>query len=491
MAQKKTLQQFILMPVRGLTVQGPALSGSLHGFFTSMSVGASPKLPNVEMKVLDSVHENGAKLVQMSSDSAIALRAHQPGMRLVPLVYYYPAISPRFKVQSKIKPSATTKGLKIKLRLVSKTDGRPVVGAQVVAFTDFTNRIGAEGTSNSKGEVALELGALTKKVERFYVYPGKSFWSLLKKNLVISSALKIGLQPVDLSYTDALRHFYGNVEDDSGSGVKVAVIDSGINLSHPDLLVDGGMCTVVGEAENDFGDVGNSHGTHVAGIIAARGKPSTGLRGLAPAVKLRSYRVFGKNSEGASNYSIIKAIDRAVADRCDLINMSLGGGTPDDATRAAIEDARAGGALVIVASGNDGRKPVNFPASDAMAIAVSATGRIGTFPKESTASDEVIAPYGKDKKNFVAAFSNIGPEIDVTGAGVDILSTVPGGYAPMSGTSMACPAVTGITARLLAKRADILSMAWDQARSDAIAQLLLQSANPLGFGAAFEGQGML
>ena len=156
-----------------------------------------------------------------------------------------------------------------------------------------------------------------------------------------------------------------------------------------------------------------------------------------------------------------------------------------------MEDARAGGALVIVASGNDGRKPVSFPASDSMAIAVSATGRVGTFPKDSTASGDIMAPYGKDKKNFIAAFSNVGPEIDVTGAGVDILSTVPGGYAPLSGTSMACPAVTGVAARLLAEHANILSMARDQTGSDAIARLLLQSAKPLGFAARFEGQGML
>jgi subtilisin len=137
---------------------------------------------------------------------------------------------------------------------------------------------------------------------------------------------------------------------------------------------------------------------------------------LAPAVILQSYRVFGKNEEGASNYDIIKAIDQAAADGCDLINMSLGGGPWDDALSAAIEEARAKGSLVIVAAGNEYRSPVSFPASDPMAIAVSAMGR-RNFSKSSTEAGDISRPYGKDRKNFIAAFSNIGPELDLTGPG--------------------------------------------------------------------------
>jgi hypothetical protein len=89
-----------------------------------------------------------------------------------------------------------------------------------------------------------------------------------------------------------------------------------------------------------------------------------------------------------------------------------------------------------------------------------------------------------------ALFSNIGPEIDLTGPGVGIVSTVPGGYAALGGTSMACPAVTGVAARLLAGRPDVLGMSRDLARSDAIAGVLLDAAQALGFGPEFEGQGM-
>jgi subtilisin len=273
------------------------------------------------------------------------------------------------------------------------------------------------------------------------------------------------------------------------------VIDSGVDLHHKDLTVTGGENTVQGEDPNDFGDNGGEgHGTHVAGIIAAHGTPPTGVRGLAPGAELYSFRVFGKEApgkrSGASNFAIAKAIDRAVKKGCDIINMSLGGGPPDDALRAAMEDAVASGAIVIVASGNDDRSPVSFPASESPpTIAVSAMGRKGLYPKGTTGDDAVAKPFGKDKKNFIAAFSNVGPQIDLTCAGVGIISTVPGGYVPMDGTSMATPAVSGFAARLLSGTPAILSMPRDSARSDAMTKALLAAAKKLGFGASFEGHG--
>jgi subtilisin len=200
--------------------------------------------------------------------------------------------------------------------------------------------------------------------------------------------------------------------------------------------------------------------------------------------------VFAAGERGASNYAIIKAIDRAVADACDVINLSLSGGLPDAATRSAIEDARIHGALCVVAAGNDRRGPVGFPASHPLAIGVSAMGRLGLFPSAAVEAGDVAAPYGTDPLNFVADFSNVGPEIDLIGPGVGVVSTVPGGYAPMSGTSMACPAVTGAAAVLLSQRRDLLSTARDQARADALAQALFEAARPLGFDLDFEGHGL-
>jgi subtilisin len=443
----------------------------------------------LHVRVLDSVRDNGAKLVELSPQETVALRAAQPGVRIVPVVYYYPALAPRQKVVSPAKTAARAAGVKIILKVVSKKDGTAIAGADVVAFTDFLNRVGANGTTNKKGEVSLSLGASTKKIERLYIYAERSFWSGLKRNITISSGREFSLIPIDLLFTDCLRFFYGISPDNAGRGLKVGVIDTGI-ASEPDLTIDGGFNAVGGENPNDYGDNGDGHGTHVAGIIAAHGKPPKGIRGLAPAVTLRSYRVFGKGADGASNFDILKALDRAVEDGCDIVNMSLGG-DPDDATHDAITHARANGTLVVAAAGNDDRSPVSSPASDPLAIAVSALGRKGTVPPGSTETGDVLSPFGADKKNYIASFSNIGPEIDLTGPGDGIISTFPGGYAVLDGTSMACPAVTGAAARILATHPDILRMGRDQARSDEMAKAVFQRAKALGFGPKFEGHGLV
>jgi subtilisin len=362
------------------------------------------------------------------------------------------------------------------------------VGALVVAFTDFKNKVGAQGKTGKLGVVHLALGRV-KQLERIYVYPATGFWGILRKNVSTAAPILYKLEPIDLSYTDCLRHFYGNTPDDAGKGVTVGVVDTGIG-PHPDLNVDGGLNTVVGEKPKDYGDNGEGHGTHVGGIIAAQGKPPKGIRGLAPGVKLRSYRVFGKRAPGASNYSIAKAIDQAVTDKCDLINLSLGGGPSDAATSSAISTARQNGTVVIAAAGNEDRSPVDFPGSDPLCIAVTALGRKGTFPAGCFSQDAITPPYGTDTDNFIGAFSNIGPEVNLTAPGVGIISTVPGGYVVMDGTSMASPAAVGVAARILAGLPNVLALGRTQGRSDAIAAALLQSAKKLGFPSNLEGNGL-
>jgi subtilisin len=232
------------------------------------------------------------------------------------------------------------------------------------------------------------------------------------------------------------------------------------------------------------------HGTHVAGIVGGKGSTS-GFRGVAPGVTLRSYRVFPDAGGPASNFDIAKAIDAAVADRCDIINMSLGGGPKDDLTHAAIDRALNAGVVVVAAAGNDDRKPVSFPAAFPECVAVSAMGRVGSFPKNAIGTSNILPPKGNPlTKDFIADFSNFGTEIDTTGVGVEIVSTLPGtGHGSMSGTSMASPAVAGFAAYLLAKD-PTLRQKVGAARSRALKDALYAACKPEKFGRDYEGFGL-
>jgi subtilisin len=490
-------QQFVVLPTQGLRATPQTSSAELVPFLTALTNVRSAKSAKsfvsdagLEMKsnfkVLDSIREDGAKLVEMTGDIAKDLQAAQPGLRIVPVVWYRPAVV-RYEVETRVRAARAT-AVKTVVTVTSDVDGKAVRGATVVAFTNFENRNGAQGITNAQGTVRLDLGGAAT-VERLYVYPKLGFWGTLKKNVSTRRGIDVTLTPVALDFTDALRYYYGNSPEGAGTGVTVGIVDTGIG-PHPDVVVAGGMNCVTGENPDDFGDNGAGHGTHVGGIVAARGTPPQGIRGMAPGVSLRSYRVFGKGASGASNFAIAKAIDQAVTDHCDVINLSLGGGPSDPATQSAVHEARQHGCVVVAAAGNDGRGPVSFPAADPLCVAVSALGRKVTFPKGSLEEGEVKAPFGTDSDEFIAAFSNVGPEVDLTGTGVGILSTVPDGYAPMSGTSMASPAVAGFAARLLAQLPAVLAMPRNQDRSDAIAKALLQSAKDRGFPAEMQGNGL-
>ena len=516
MPSKKT--QYVIIPSEGFVAsennpQEMLFFQALHETSSSPTQMRSMSTHSglLPVKVIDSIGEDKAKLIECQPEDLAALRASYPSVQILPVVYFQRAVM-RHQVVTKVKTIAARAASKaaakpttaraavkaaatpsgITISIVSAADGKPVAKAMVVAFTDFANKAGAQGTTNAQGQVALALGSSTKKIERLYVYPASGFWPGLQMNVTLKAGTKVPLQPIDLSYADCVRYFYGGKDLSFGQGVRVGVIDSGIATNHPGLVVDGGQNTVPGEDPTNFGDNGTEgHGTHVAGIIAARGTPPDGIRGVAPAVTLRSYRVFGQGSSNASNYAIAKAINAAVQDNCDLVNMSLGGGAPDPVTAAALTAAHNAGVVVLAANGNDSRKPVSFPAANSMCQAVSAMGRIGTFPKDTEPNGSIAAPYGKDKNNFVADFSNIGPETDLTGPGVGVMSTVPSGYGVMSGTSMATPAETGAAARLLATKPAILAMPRDQNRSSAIIGAIADASKPFGFGAIYEGKGMI
>lgn len=204
-----------------------------------------------------------------------------------------------------------------------------------------------------------------------------------------------------------------------GNGIDVAVIDTGIDLDHPDLRVLPGVTYVL---RTRSADDDNGHGTHVAGIIAALDN-TIGVVGVAPNANLYPVKVL--NSKGSGYLSdVVKGIEWAIGNQMDVINMSLGADSGSSAMETVLEAAESAGIITVAAAGNDGAA-VDYPG----------------------AYDSTLAVGAVDVSLKLAYFSSIGPQVDIVGPGVNVYSTYKGGtYKALSGTSMATPHLAGLAA---------------------------------------------
>jgi subtilisin len=246
----------------------------------------------------------------------------------------------------------------------------------------------------------------------------------------------------------------------TGAGARVGVIDTGIDLTHPDLLPGldialGLNCITSGPPQD-----GHGHGTHVAGTIGARAGNGIGVVGVAPDVRLVPIKVL--NDQGEGNWSnVICGIDHVTElatdsdpnNDIDVVNMSLGdvgdiGTCTDGGLREAICRSTAAGVLYVAAAGNSYTDASTFiPAAFPEVIAVSAFTDFDGEPGGSGGCQFIFELLGTFCDDQIAAFSNVGSVVDVTAPGVQVYSTWKGGtYQNSSGTSMASPHVAGVAA---------------------------------------------
>ena len=235
------------------------------------------------------------------------------------------------------------------------------------------------------------------------------------------------------------------------SSVVVAVVDTGVDYTHPDLSQNiwTNSGEIAGNGKDDDGngyidDVhgmnaingsgdpmdDNSHGTHCSGTIGAAGNNGLGVAGVNWNVSIMGAKFLSSNGAG-SLYGAVKAINYAVANGAKIISASWGGGGYSQALYDAIKSARDAGVLFVAAAGNSGLNTDLFP----------------SYPS-SYDLDNVISVGALAKNDVLASFSNYGESsVDIAAPGVAILSTVPGGsYDSYSGTSMATPHVAGVAA---------------------------------------------
>jgi len=215
----------------------------------------------------------------------------------------------------------------------------------------------------------------------------------------------------------------------TGAGVKVAILDTGIDIDHPDLAanIKGGVNTI--NPLKSFND-DNGHGTHVAGIVAAADN-EIGAVGVAPQAHLYGVKVLNRQGWGWLS-DIIEGLQWSIDNGMQVVNMSFGSSSDNQSFHDAITAAYNAGITLVAAAGNSGPEDntVIYPAKYSEVIAVSAT--------DSTDGQ----PY----------WSSRGPEVDLAAPGASIYSTYKGDtYATLSGTSMAAPHVTGTAALVLGK----------------------------------------
>lgn len=249
---------------------------------------------------------------------------------------------------------------------------------------------------------------------------------------VVEQDVQIRSHDAELDNTWGVKQINAGLVHDGGNkgtGVKVCVLDTGVNTSHPDLYLNykGGYDYVNGDADPSDD---NGHGTHTAGTIAAL-MNAANVRGAAPQVDLYVYKILDAGGGGYAS-SIISALQECVRVGGRVTNNSFGAGSDLGSTvHAAYDSAKAAGVVNVASAGNSGAgaNTVGFPGQYSSVIAVAAS----------------------DSVNGWASFSSTGPAVAVAAPGVSVLSTyLNGTYAYMSGTSMASPHVAGVAALVIA-----------------------------------------
>jgi subtilisin len=333
------------------------------------------------------------------------------------------------------------------VRDADRTSGIESLGGRVVKNLHLINALAAVFPSNVRTSVIFSISGVIRVEEDLYLKWIEEAPAALPLSYVSEgiSALRAG-QSADPGFIPAPVAPLNTPEEteipwgvkrvnaagawdvNTGKGVKVAIIDTGIDYTHPDLAAHyAGGYNAVSSTSTPLDDHG--HGTHVAGTVGAI-RDAKGVVGVAPEAQLYAVKVL--DAKGSGTYSnIIAGIQWAVDNKIQVINMSLGGSSGTPALASAMTAADKAGVTIVCAAGNSSGV-VGYPARYPEAIAVSAS----------------------DSTDKITSFSCRGPEIAFIAPGANINSCYKGGgYKAMSGTSMSSPHVAGLAALAIASGA--------------------------------------
>lgn len=335
------------------------------------------------------------------------------------------------------------------------------------------------------------------------VTPPGGFWTMIQRGPPNGSTIDCLPLP-----TPAARNWWHaavgigqDAELPRGRGIRIGVIDTGLG-PHPFLAHGRGLASFIDGQRKDGSAEAQDilhHGTHCAGIIAARPGAAGGYEGIAPDCEIVGARVFAPGHP-ANQADIALAIDALSKEEgCHLLNLSFGSADASEIEQDAIQDAFERGTLCFAAAGNT-RSAITYPGAYPETVSVAALGLQGWGPAGTLASTRL--PLRSDRFGarglYLANFSAYGNDLGCAAPGVGILSPVPdrGGRAgllgAMDGTSQACPAAVGTLAVILSRLPPehYLSLPADETRSRAALAILNARCQDVGLAPSLQGRGV-
>ena len=369
----------------------------------------------------------------------------------------------------------------VRFRIVGN-DGQPLARAGVYVYGSGFPVQGVTDSSGLASVATFDLdGVGAESIRAVYVKPAADHWERFIPNpsLDIDDVNVIRLNALNQALGNSAAKFPGERQygwgqrmmkldrlsaDHGGAGVKIGLIDSGCDSTHPALgQVTRGVDLTRDSDPRDNGAGGwksdeLGQGTHCAGIIAGSSvQPSTsashgaqgisgGISGFAPAAELHVFKLV----PGGHFSDLIDALDQCIERQLDLVNLGICSGYGSELVAQKIAEARRNGVACISAAGNTGG-PVQFPGTVPGVLTVSAVGKLNEFPPDTYHAQSGLPQLVPFTGLFATNFSCWGPQVGVCAPGVAVISSVPGGgYAAWDGTAIAAAHVTGFAALLLA-----------------------------------------
>ena len=324
--------------------------------------------------------------------------------------------------------------------------GAPYAAGELIVTYDEEAPLGAVESLPEEARVEGQLPAVDARLLEFPEVKGERSREVrerdlarIKENLERDPAVEsvdynylrtLSFTPNDPRFDEQWSLIKAGFEDawsrTRGKGVRIAVVDSGAAVRHPDLRRRIALTRDFKHNDSSVEDMAG-HGTHVAGTVAAMTDNGKGVAGGCPACKLLIAKVF--DPDQGFDFAISRGITWSAGRGAEVINCSFTGPGDSRALKDAIGHAAKKGAVVVAAAGNGDTNKPKYPAAYPGVIAVTATNQ-------------------QDRR---ASFSNHGSWVDVAAPGVVVLSTFPGGYRSLNGTSVAAPHVSALAGLLAAQ----------------------------------------